>query len=287
MALSSKELSNIYNLHNLNKRSLKNAIDLIKLNLKDCFRKTSEYGTYTIKLPFTSNQRIILIENIRSYNRILFGLLVSWADESIRRLFYEPKVFSENQINYLLEKKALEQKWSLALKIAFLKAYDLIPIGNETCQNININCNTFKTLSPNIISKYDEIKSLLEDFLIPAFNIRNKVQHGEWIAAFKPPNSKEYSRHLTVKIFNENIVTISSRLIIFNAVYQMIIDLARFSSKNFKINPATTPFEYFYLKNIKKIEQEKRKISKSNLNVYIDDLILKKENGKEYRRYVP
>jgi hypothetical protein len=283
MTLTSENIKTCYRLHNLNKKSLENAIDLIKLNIKDAYRQDFSEGSYIINLPFTDKKRIKLIENIRSYNRILFGLLVSWSDESIRRLFYEPCVFTENQINYLLENKALEQKWTLSLKIAFLKANKLIPPTNETCRGIDINLRSFSSMDPNLISKYDEVKSLIEIFLIPSFNIRNKVQHGEWIAAFKPPHSKEYSRDLTQNIFKENIITISSRMIIFNAIYQMIIDLARFSSNHFKIDPTSTPFEYFYSKYITKIEFEKKKINSPNISEYINDLIRKRETGKIYR----
>ena len=284
MTLTASEKHKFYRLHNLNKKSLENAIDLIKENLRTSFKKEITDGNYIIKQNFTDSKRVKLIENIRSYNRILLGLLASWSEESIRRLFFEPNVFTDTQIDFLLDRsRSLEQKWTFSLKIAFLKANGLIPVGKETCVGVNINSRNFSTLSPDLISKYDEIETLIKDFLIPSFNIRNKVQHGEWIAAFKPPDSKIYSPDLTKSIFKENIVTISSRIIIFNSVYQMIIDLARFSSNNFKIDPTTTPFEYFYNQHIKKINHEKSKIVSSDINKYIDDLISKNENGKAHR----
>lgn len=284
MVLTAFEKQKLYRLHNLNKKSLENAVGLIKENLKSSFKSEFSEGNYTLKQNFTDKKRIRLIKNIRSYNRILLGLLASWSDESIRRLFYEPKVFSDTQIDFLLDKsRSLEQKWAFALKIAFLKANALIPAGNETCVGVRINRRNFRTLSPDLINKYNEIETLIKDFLIPSFNIRNKVQHGEWIAAFKPPDSKIYSADLTKSIFKENIITISSRIIIFNSVYQMIIDLARFTSNNFKIDNTTTPFEYFYTQHIKKINHEKAKIISSAINKYIDYLIIKNENGKVYR----
>ncbi|QCX40125.1 hypothetical protein FF125_17345 [Aureibaculum algae] len=284
MALTTSEKHKIHRFHNLNKRSLENAINLIKENIKLSYKEEVVESVYKIKQPFNNIARIKLIENVRSYNRILLGLLASWSDESIRRLFYEPNVFSENQIEFLLDKhRSLEQKWTFALKIAFLKANNLIPIGNETCVRLTINSRNFPSLTPDLINKYREIETLIKDFLIPAFSIRNKVQHGEWIAAFKPPDSKIYSPELTKKIFKENIITISSRMIIFNSVYQMIIDLARFNSNNFKIDSSSNPFEYFYSQHIKKINNEKVKITSSKINEYINQLITKKENGKKYR----
>lgn len=285
MALTPAEKQKLHLLHNLNKKSLENAIDLIKLNIKDSFREEVSEGNYTFKQTFTDKKRKKLSENIRSYNRILFGLLVSWSDESIRRLFYEPNVFTDTQIDFLLDRhRPLEQKWTFALKIAFLKANGLIPAGNETCVGITIDRRNFRTLSPDLLSKYNEIENLIKDFLIPSFNIRNKVQHGEWIAAFKPPDSKIYSADLTRSIFKENIVTISSRIIIFTSVYQLIVELARFSSNNFKIDILTTPFEYFYSQHIKKINHEKSKISSPDLTRFVNELITKKENGKRHRK---
>jgi hypothetical protein len=285
MTLTSEEKQKLYNLHNLNKKSLENAIELIKLNIRNSCREETSEGQYIIKQPFTSRERITLIENIRSYNRILLGLLVSWSEESIRRLVYEPKVFSDGQIDFLLDKsRSLEQKWTFSLKIAFLKANGLIPTGNETCIGVTINVRNFRSLSCSMLNKYSELELLIKSFLIPSFNIRNKVQHGEWIAAFKSPDSKTYSSELTKSIFKENIITISSRIVIFNSVYQMITDLARFSSNNFKIDPSTTPFEYFHSQHIKKINYEKLKILTPSLDLYVNDLIRKKENGKKYRQ---
>jgi len=284
MALSESEKKKFYRLHNLNKKSLENAIDLIKENIRATLKKETSDRKYIIKLSFTDNKRVKLIENVRSYNRILLGLLVSWSEESIRRLFFEPNVFSNAQIDFLLEKnRSLEQKWTFALKIAFLKANGLIPVGNETCVRVNINSRDFRTLSSDQISKYEGIVKLINDFLIPSINIRNKVQHGEWIVAFKPPDSKIYCPELTRRIFKENIITTSSRIVVFNSIYQMIVDLARFSSNNFKIDPTTTPFEYFYNQQIKKINHEKSKIVSSDIHKYIDDLITKNQNGKVYR----
>jgi len=191
MVLTNAEIQKYFIFHNLNKRSLENAIRLIKSDIKNHYKKEIDESNYVINQVFVNKTRIELLENIRSYNRILFGLMVSWSDESIRRLFYEPNVFSENQINYLLIRKSLEQKWTLSLKLAFCKANNLIPTNNETCRGITINTNRFRSLNPDLIDKYNSINNLIKDFLIPAFNIRNKVQHGEWIAAFKAPNSDD------------------------------------------------------------------------------------------------
>lgn len=283
MALTTVQKRQYYNYHNLNKKSLENAISLIKENIRGVYKQEIN-GNYTIRTTFTNPERVKLINDVRSYNRILLGLLASWSDESIRRLYYEENVFTEDQINYLLSRStALEQKWKLALKIAFCKAQGLIPIGNETCQGININASAFPSIDIGLINKYRAVENLIANILVPAFNIRNKVQHGEWIYAFSPPDSKIFSREITVKISKENIVSISARMTVFNSVYQMIIDLSRFNSGNFKIDPTTTPFEYFHNLHLKKINFEIQKISSPDINKYIAELIRRNEMGKNYR----
>jgi hypothetical protein len=83
MTLTASEKQRLYNRHNLNKKSIENAIDLIKQDLRYCFKEEISQENYTIKQPFTNKNRIRLLENIRSYNQILLGLLVSWSEESI------------------------------------------------------------------------------------------------------------------------------------------------------------------------------------------------------------
>jgi hypothetical protein len=279
--MTPQEKATFHKLHHLNRKSLENAIELIKEDIRNAYRREKD-SNYIIHLPFTSPLRKKLLEDIRSYNRLLLGLMASWSDESIRRLYFEPNVFTDTQIDYLYN-MSLQDKWKMALKISFCKAYSLVPVGDENCRTISSRIMR-QVIDPNLYSKYEELSNMIGDFLIPAFNIRNKVQHGEWIAAFNSPDSKVYDLELTKNIFKENIVTISSRIVIFNSIYQMITDLARFTSNNFKPDPTTTPFEHFYDRYIKKIEKEIKTIKNPKLNIYYNTLITKKEKGKIYVR---
>lgn len=279
--MTPQEKAKFHKLHHLNRKSLENAIELIKEDIRNAYRKEKN-SNYIIHLPFTSPIRMKLLDDIRSYNRLLLGLMVSWSDESIRRLYFEPNMFTDTQIDYLYG-MPLQDKWKMALKISFCKAYSLVPVDDENCRTIS-SSHMRRVINPDLYSKYKELSLMIGNFLIPAFNIRNKVQHGEWIAAFNSPDSKMYDLELTKNIFKENIVTISSRIVIFNSIYQMITDLARFTSNNFKPDPTTTPFEYFYNIYIKKIEQEIKTIKTPKLNLYYNTLISKKEKGKIYAK---
>ncbi len=58
MALTPAEKQKLYRLHNLNKKSLENAIDLIKLNIRDSFKEEIQKGKYTVRQTFTHTKRI-------------------------------------------------------------------------------------------------------------------------------------------------------------------------------------------------------------------------------------
>src|SRR5690606_33373747 len=90
-------------------------------------------------LSNTHADKISIREVETSLSRILSGIQVSWAEESIKRLLYERQLLTENQRNYLLERPALDQRWYKTLKIVFCIAYDLVRSTDEICKTVNIN----------------------------------------------------------------------------------------------------------------------------------------------------
>src|SRR5690606_7120476 len=127
--------------------------------------------------------------------------------------------------------------------------------SDETCDTVRIERER-RNLGDELVDYYLELRDIIADNLVPNFLIRNKVQHGEWEYAFKPRYSAEFSQDITDKINKENIVTTTSRYILVNAIYQMIVDLGRFRSNSFALDSMLTPFEYFYKDYIKKINFE-------------------------------
>ena len=233
-------------------------------------------------MPDNNPSKIELRKIEKSFSRILSGIQVSWAEESIKRLFYEKSLFTDNQRTFLLERPSLEQKWRSALKIIFCSAYDLISTHDETCSSISIE-HERRNLGDELVDRYLELKKLINTQLVPNFSIRNKVQHGEWEYAFKPPYSQEFSQAITDKVNNENIVTTTSRHTLVNAFYQMLVDLGRFKSNSFALDSIMTPFEYFYNSYIQKIKFEITKIDSPDLNAFIQDLIQRDIRGQQYR----
>jgi len=280
--MTEAEIEQYFNYHNSNMKSLKIGYDEIRGQIKTQYRARNKNGQLIYSLQDDDSLKIEYREKEKALSRILSGIQVSWAEESIKRLLYEKDLLTENQRNYLLERPALDQRWYKTLKIIFNVAYDLVPSNDENCKQVRINRER-QNLGDELVDQYFSLKRIITDHLIPNFSIRNKVQHGEWNFAFKPKYSKEFSQELTDKINRENIITTTSRYTLVNALYQMLVDMGRFKSDSFALNSITTPFEYFYSSYMRKIKFEVNKIRNPDLENFINQIIEKETRGLEYK----
>lgn len=277
------EIEQYFFYHNSNIKSLKIGYDEIRNQIKKLYRVKSNDGIHIYSMLNGHKLKIEFKEREISFSRILSGIQVSWAEESIKRLLYEKYLLSDSQRNYLLERPALDQRWYKTLKIIFCIAYDLVPENDENCEQVRINRERHN-LGDELVDQYFSLKKIITDHLVPNFSIRNKVQHGEWQFAFKPSHSKEFSQELTTKVNKENIITTTSRFTLVNALYQMMVDLGRFKSDSFALDSITTPFEYFYKDYMRKINFEVDKIMNSNLDSFINEIVQKEIRGLQHRK---
>jgi len=280
--MTEQEIDQYFIYHNENIKLLKIGFDNIRDQIKALYKSKNKDGNYIYSSSDTDQEKIKIRKIEKALSRVLSGIQVSWAEESIKRLLYEKALFTDRQREYLLERRTLAERWYSTLKIVFSIAYDLVPATDETCDTVIIERER-RNLGDELVDHYLELKDIITYNLVPNFTIRNKVQHGEWEYAFKPKFSAEFSPELTDKINKENIVTTTSRHTLVNAIYQMIVDLGRFKSNNFAIDSMLTPFEYFYNDYIKKINFEVSKISNSNLDDFIKDLVDREIRGQQYR----
>lgn len=280
--MTEQEIEQYFIYHNENIKLLKIGFDNIRDQIKTLYKSQNKDGNYIYSLSDTDQEKIKIRKIEKALSRVLSGIQVSWAEESIKRLLYEKALFTDRQREYLLERPALDQRWYSTLKIVFSIAYDLVPTSDETCDTVTIERER-RNLGDELVDHYLELKDIITYNLVPNFSIRNKVQHGEWEYAFKPKYSAEFSQDITDKINKENIVTTTSRYTLVNAIYQMIVDLGRFKSNSFAIDSMLTPFEYFYNDYIKKINFEVSKINTSNLDDFINDLVDREKRGQQYR----
>jgi hypothetical protein len=275
------EIDQYFHFHNSNMRLLKIGFEEIRNQIKILYLTKNKTNDFTFRLDNSNPEKIEIRKKEKSLSRILSGIQVSWAEESIKRLFYEENIFSDVQREYLLE-QPLDQKWYKTLKIVFCIAYDLVPTDDEICDSVKIKMQK-RNLGDELVSDYFELRKIITSYLIPNFSIRNKVQHGEWAYAFRPSFSKEFSQDLTDMLNNENVITTTSRFTLVNTFYQMIVDMARFKSNAFALDSILTPFEYYYKHNIRKITFETVKIVNPMLEDFILLRIQKEERGIEYR----
>jgi len=280
--MTAQEIQQYFIYHNENIKLLKIGFDNIRDQIKTLYKAKNKNGDYIFSLPDTDTEKINHRKIEKSLSRVLSGIQVSWAEESIKRLLYEKALFTGRQREYLLERPALDQRWYATLKIVFSIAYDLVPASNETCDTVRIKRER-RNLGDELVDHYLELRDIITDNLVPNFSIRNKVQHGEWEFAFKPKISAEFSQEITDKVNRENIVTTTSRYTLVNAIYQMIVDLGRFKSNSFALDSMLTPFEYFYNGYIKKINFEVIKINNPDLDNFIVDYVDKEKRGQQYR----
>lgn len=282
--MTQNEIQKYFEYHNSNMRSLKIGYDEIKNQIKLFYKSTDKTGSFIYKLEDANIVKTDLRKKEKAFYRILSGIQVSWAEESIKRLLYEQNLLNDNQRNYIL-KKPLIEKWLETFKIVFCIAYDLMPINDEFCSQVKIK-NERSNLGNELVDQYTSLKKIIAENLTPNFAIRNKVQHGEWEFAFEPPISEVFSQNLTNKINKENIITTTSRFLIVNSIYNMIVDLGRFKSNSFALDSISTPFEYFYDKYSKKINFEIEKIQNCNLEKFIDEIVEKEIKGIQYRSQI-
>lgn len=279
--MTQQEIYQYFQYHNSNMKLLKIGFEEIRDQLKILYLSKNKSDDFIFSLADSATDKIQSIEKAKSLSRILSGIQVSWAEESIKRLFYEKDLLSDNQISYLLE-QPLDQKWYKTLHIIFCIAYDLIPVEDEFCSTVNIKLQR-RNLGNELVLIYFRLRRLITESLMPNFTIRNKVQHGEWAFAFRPSFSKEFSQELTDMLNAENLITTTSRFTLVNTFYHMLVDMARFKSNSFTLDSMLTPFEYYYQKNNQKINFEIIKIQNPKLENFIQSRIDKEIKGAAYR----
>lgn len=280
--MTTVEIEQYFHYHNSNIKLLKIGFEHIRKQIKLIYHSKDKLGGYTYLLPNSDSTKIEIRKIEKSLSRILSGIQVSWAEESIKRLFYETNLLTDGQKTYLIKQPALDQKWYTTLKVVFCIAYDLVPTTDETCNTVRIERER-RNLGDELVNQYLELRGIITDHLVPNFSIRNKVQHGEWEFAFKPKYSAEFSQDITNRLNNENIVTTTSRYTLVNAFYQMIVDLGRFKSNSFALDSMQTPFEYFYKDYMRKIKFEVTKIGNPNLDLFISEKLEREIRGQQHR----
>lgn len=194
----------MYHKHCENLRYLKKGIDVLKLDLNQSIAQEDEI-------------------KINIYNKLLSSTITSWAEVRILKLVNEPNGFTDYERQFIeVRNLSLQQKWEKALKISICKAYDIDFI---TSDNRLISDNIVRSnLSNDMRIKFDELKNIINNDLVPSIDIRNKIAHGQW----KYPISNDFRSvniELENEFRNENIIRFCYRINVFENLSQIIHDL--------------------------------------------------------------
>lgn len=283
--MTALEKKDIFTKYHLNVKMIEEGIITLEEQIKENILKQFTASSVAVKTRFERKEDI--------NNRILVGLVISWCEVVIKRLFYEPNAFTDEQINMMHQQSSLEQKWRLALKLAFYKAFSVAPYSNTNPLFTNINPSITTNLTQQVLDKYNDVRSMIGNDLVPAIDLRNKVQHGEWEYAFKPapkvslpaiPQSPQFKQDLTDNVKSQNILTVRFRMNQVKGLYKLIHDLATFTHYgNFKLDNSTIPFVYFFNQNYNKIVSNRISIINIDMLKYKQDLYEKYLRGEQHK----
>ena len=163
--MTEQEIEQYFIYHNENIKLLKIGFDNIRNQIKTLYKSRNKNGDYIFSFNDTDTEKIKLRKIEKALSRVLSGIQVSWAEESIKRLLYEKALFTDGQREYLLRRPALDQRWYATLKIVFSIAYDLVPVNDETCDTVDIERER-GNLGDELVNHYLELKSIIQPGLI-------------------------------------------------------------------------------------------------------------------------
>lgn len=217
-----KTKEQLFNAHQKNLRAIEKAIKHVELAIKN-----------HIRLEQSSQ--------VKSFTRVLSLLVSMWADVNLQKIVHSPNAFSQVEIDYILDKSKLTDKWLTTLDIGFQHAYNLKEVTEEKLKH-----------TPR--SRYISLRKLINEELASSLEERNRLAHGQWERAFTS-DLKDFSSDLTKRIINDNVLEIRYRHTLLKILAKIVLDLA--------VSPST--FERDFDDNYYKLE---RKRDKNNLLDY-------------------
>lgn len=198
------------------------------------------------------------------YTKILSHLVNSWAEVRLMKLIYEVRAFADFEKTRIIKSKKLDKKWTMALNIAFCRAFN---VRNPK----NINKQTTVPYTARI--QYAALLRIIKGSLLESSAIRNRIAHGQWKYALTNDLMKK-SKKLTAELRRENILRLQFRLAMFKSLAQIIHDLA--------VSKPT--FVRDFDANYKQIEEQLRNSHTTDYENYKEKMLRKKKKGLKRKR---
>jgi hypothetical protein len=272
-----------YDKHHKNIKLIEHSINLLQKNIKNTYIQEYEIEQSSKSLVLKKQIKEKFSLDRDAYLKILLGVITSWSEELIKRLLFENNAFKSEQIIKIHLLQDARQKWQMTFKVAFCNAFLTYSASDPLYKKIS-NPENEKKIKRSLRIKFLDTTDLIKDEIFPVIDLRNKVQHGEWLFAFEPPHSIKFDGPLTGKIRKENIRTIQTKINDIETLYKMIKDVATYNgTKDFKLGKKTNPYEYFFNQNYERIEFNKENLKNLTEKKYRQSLIEKYANGKIHK----
>jgi len=197
------------------------------------------------------------LKSLTSIQTLLLGV---YGEARLSKLLYELSGFSPDERIAVKQGGALIERWSKAIDIAFCKHYAVLMPALTT------------SLPFTARARYLELRRMLETDLAPAFELRNKIAHGQWEWPFVS-NKDELSMKHIQQLKTENMLKLQFKRRLIGALADLIHDLV--------ISVAT--FERDFDARYKHIEDIRRDITTRSYTKWSTQLIEKYKKGQNLR----
>lgn len=232
---------NLYKAHVKNLRAVEIAFERIMRELNDSLARSDE-------------------KTADALLKTAMLLLGAWAENRLRKLVYEPNGFSQGEENLVSSTPSQMEAWKKAIELGFRKRYRL-PKADLTA-----------SLPITARSHYETLLKILEDFLQPIIEVRNKLAHGQWSRTLNNAND-DFSQEMMARINNENALTVKFKKRLLNYLAQLIHDLVA----------GNAAFERDFDTHFKNLEQAKRDITKRGYPAWLISMQEKHQRGRAAR----
>lgn len=255
------------------------AILHLESNIKASIRKIAFASDYKEKEK--------LYEQIKINTRLISGLVIIWTENLIKWLLYEHGAFQDEQIHRILNISGLKDKWTVALTNAFYFTYpiNIYDSSNPLVKKSHISSST--AIHRKDKEKYLKLRKIIETNLSNAIDIRNKIQHGDWVNSYtinEITKQFEYDSSQTNIVLNENLLILKLKRKQFKLLYDLIKDLAVFKNRgSFKLDNNSTPFTFFFGKRYGQILHLQKSIDQVNFEFYKEQIITRVKRGIKWK----
>lgn len=254
---------------------LENAISVVEADVKKRIRKIAVCHNHLKVSQITSE--------MDSYTAILTGLTGVWTESLIKYIIQENGAFNLTQINHILTTKSLIGKWESVYKGGLTNKYGIPTSRSHQIASKSEIQFFFNSDSVNQ-NRFNNTFQLIETILDDVVNLRNKIQHGEWLNGYSKDSHGNYFFDSNI-IMSSNVLVQRLRRNQIKQLFLILSDLCTFKhSGKFRIISSSNPYEYFFPKRNGQILKLQNEIDIADINKYINGIMEKERRASYWKR---